>query len=180
MKTQLQAMVRTYFGTTFNFTGTEASAVVSAVRAHQDIKAKGAPGGTSDEYPIQIPYTSVINVDYWTEQVESTTEDDNCKVQTPAEEVASITLKNISGRDALAETTITLSDTSINGTYSGVTFTNGVATIASGTIAPVASMTIAGLPNGLEVSATVGSGSGTSEPVTGVTPCTLELSNPRT
>ena len=174
MKTQLQASVRTYQGN-FTFTGTEASAVVSAVKAHQDILAEGNDGEYT--YSVQIPYTSVISVDYWTEQVESTTEDDNCKVQTPepeAPEVASLVLHN-KGLTTLSATTITLSDTSINGTYSGVTFTNGVATITNGTIAAGESLTISGLPDGVQVSARVGNGTA----VTGTTPCTLELTNPQ-
>lgn len=127
MKTQLQAIVITYQGN-FTFTGTEASAVVSAVKAHQDIKAKGAPQSAQQEATVQIPYTSVINVDYWTEQVESTAEDDNCKVQTPEpEETESLTLRNIG--DNSASVTVTLGDTSINGAYGGMTFTNGVANV---------------------------------------------------
>lgn len=174
MKTQLQAMVITYQGN-FTFAGTEASAVVSAVKAHQDIKAKLVDEGESEELPIQIPYTSVVKVEYWTQQVGSSAEDDNCKVQTPEPEVASLVLHN-KGLATLMATTITLSDTSINGTYSGVTFTDGVATITNGTIAAGASLTISGLPDGLQVSARVGS----ATPVTGTTPCTLELANPKT
>ena len=140
MKTQLQARVITYQANqaNFTFTGTEASAVVSAVKAHQDIKAKGTPQGVEQEYPLQIPYTSVIGAEYWTEQVESTAEDDNCKVQKPepeVPEVASLTLNNPGSSSA--SVTVTLGDTSINGTYGGMTFTNGVANVtvpAEGTV----------------------------------------------
>ena len=129
MKTQLQAIVTTYTGAPFTFIGTEASAVVSAVRAHQDILANGVLQGDLEAHPVQIPYTSVMEVWYRVAQVESSADDDNCKVQTPAEETetASLTLNN-PGSDS-ASVTVTLGDTSINGTYGGMTFTNGVANV---------------------------------------------------
>lgn len=142
MKTELQAMVITYQGR-FSFSGTEASAVVSAVKAHQDIKAKGTPRGATQEYPVQIPYTSVMHVSYRVVQAESTTEDDNCKVQTPAEEAVS--LKLINHRTDDAPVTVTLGDTSINGTYGGMTFTNGVANV---TVPGEGSVSATGLADG--------------------------------
>ena len=140
-KTELSARVITYQGD-FDFTGTEASAAIAAVRAHQDILAKAVEG--QDEYPVQIPYTSVAMVTYRTAQVESSTEDDNCKVQTPAEEVASLKLDNPTARSA--SVTVTLGDTSINGAYGGMTFTNGVANV---TIPGGGSVSATGLADGI-------------------------------
>lgn len=165
MKTQLQARVITYTNATFTFTGTEASAVVSAVRAHQDMKAKGTLQGALQEYPIQIPYTSVMQVMYKTEQVESSTEDDNCKVQIPAEEVS---LKIAGGQELSGNTliTIVLGDTSINGKYGDVTFTNGRAEVIP--VSPGNTLNITGLANGItytidgNVEATEGSLTGTT------------------
>lgn len=161
-------------GAEFTFTGEHGAAALAAVRAHQDIHAMGQGSGPEGLSDLVIPYSAVNQVDWSLSQTDETVEDANCKVQTPAPEVASLVLHNKNELSALGKTTITLSDTSINGTYSGVTFTDGVATIASGTIAAGASLTISGLPDGLQVSARVSSGT----PKTGTTPCTLELQNP--
>lgn len=161
MVTQLQAIVITYQGN-FTFSGTEASAVVSAVKAHQDILAK-----CIDEYSVQIPYTSVTQVSSRVVQVESTTEDDNCKVQTPEPEVESLSIQN--GGQGPVLFTLTLGDTSINGTYGDFTFTNGV---AQASIAAGGKLTLTGVADGTSYTIS-GSVTAQSGSLTGTTPATV-------
>ena len=109
----------------FLFKEEHGTAALVAVRAHQDIHAMGRINGAQGLSDLVIPYSAVHYV-YWTMfQSDETVEDANCKVQTPAPEVATTTIKNGDGRDM--SFTLTLGDTSINGTYGDFTFTDGVA-----------------------------------------------------
>lgn len=78
MKAIMRAMVRTNAESPFAFTGTDAQAVVAALKARQDIKAK-----TTDGKEVQIPFSAVITAVYSTEMMNNTALDLNCKARTP-------------------------------------------------------------------------------------------------
>lgn len=113
-------------GAVFTFTGEHGAAALSAVRAHQEIHAMGQAPGPEGLSDLVIPYSAVNYVTWGLSQTDEAVEDANCKVQTPEPETPSMTIKNGDGFNDMSFT-LTLGDTSINGTYGDFTFTDGVA-----------------------------------------------------
>lgn len=110
----------------FAFTAEHGAAALAAVRAHQDIHAMGRKQPSADIIDLVIPYSAVLALDWALSQSDETVEDANCKVQTPAPGTPSMTIKNGEISNVMSFT-LTLGDTSINGTYGDFTFTDGVA-----------------------------------------------------
>lgn len=125
-KNNISVMVNTTAGAMFTFTGEHGAAALAAVRAHQEIHAMGQATGSEGLSDLVIPYSAVTFLGWTLLQSDETVEDANCKVQTPEPETASMTIKNGENSDAMSFT-LTLGDTSINGTYGDFTFTDGVA-----------------------------------------------------
>ena len=128
----MRAMIQTVLSDAiFMFIGSNATAAIAAVRAHKMIDAMGAASSAPPDTPatrLQIPYSSVLMVQFMYSPDDTEVEDDNCKTRTPAEQPKGLMVHNEG--DTIANFTITLSDTSINGTYGGVTFTDGVASVS--------------------------------------------------
>lgn len=73
---------------TFRFQGTYANAALAAVRAHKMIDGMAATEtAPNDPVRTQIPYSSVIMVQWSFVPSSSEVEDANCKVRTPAADV---------------------------------------------------------------------------------------------
>lgn len=138
----LELQLKTY-ANTFDIEGAEAAAVLAAVKAHKDATFTQTGGGGTGI--ITVPYSSVHYVMYANALTDEAAEDDNCKVRTPETTPKGLTIVGGEKLDNVT-ITVTLGDTSINGTYGDLTFTDGVATV---TISTGQTITTTGLPDGI-------------------------------
>lgn len=157
----------------FLFKQEHGAAALAAVRAHQEIHAMGSINGAAGLSDLVIPYSAVHYVGWTIFQSDETVEDANCKVQTPEPEVASMIIKsNESGSVVDMSFTLTLGDTSINGTYGDFTFTNGV---AQATIHAQGQLKLTGIADGTSYTISGNNIEAVSGSLTGTTPATVAI-----